>query len=84
MKCPRCGANLLMDDRQDVRVDDCPQCHAISVRRLELQRIIERSLPGAHIGRTTSAEVKREDERTSATHSRALPESRIPEGGDRK
>lgn len=61
MKCPRCGANLLVDGPQDVRVDDCPQCRAISVR-LELQRIIERSVPVAHFGTMTSDEVKRGDE----------------------
>lgn len=29
MKCPKCGADLIERDFQDVKVDACPDCHGI-------------------------------------------------------
>lgn len=44
MKCPVCTTtNLLMNDRQGVEIDYCPQCRGVWLDRGELDKIIERS-----------------------------------------
>jgi uncharacterized protein len=51
MKCPVCSVNLLMNERQGVEIDYCPQCRGVWLDRGELDKLIERS---------TSAAVNRE------------------------
>ena len=44
MKCPVCTTtDLLMNDRQGVEIDYCPQCRGVWLDRGELDKIIERS-----------------------------------------
>lgn len=43
MKCPNCGVNLLMTDRNGVEIDYCPDCRGIWLDRGELDKIIERA-----------------------------------------
>lgn len=48
MKCPVCTqVDLMMTDRQGVEIDYCPQCRGIWLDRGELDKIIERTAPGA-------------------------------------
>ena len=44
MKCPVCNTtDLLMNDRQGVEIDYCPQCRGVWLDRGELDKIIERT-----------------------------------------
>ena len=44
MKCPVCTTtDLLMNDRQGIEIDYCPQCRGVWLDRGELDKIIERS-----------------------------------------
>ena len=44
MKCPVCTTtDLLMNDRQGVEIDYCPQCRGVWLDRGELDKIIERT-----------------------------------------
>lgn len=43
MKCPVCGVELMMTNRQGVEIDYCPQCRGVWLDRGELDKIIERS-----------------------------------------
>jgi uncharacterized protein len=43
MKCPICGIELKMADRQGIEVDYCPQCRGVWLDRGEIDKIIERS-----------------------------------------
>lgn len=44
MKCPVCTTtDLLMNDRQGVEIDYCPQCRGVWLDRGELDKIIERA-----------------------------------------
>lgn len=43
MKCPVCGVELRMAERQGVEIDYCPDCRGIWLDRGELDKIIERS-----------------------------------------
>jgi uncharacterized protein len=44
MKCPVCTTtDLMMNDRQGVEIDYCPQCRGVWLDRGELDKIIERS-----------------------------------------
>ena len=43
MKCPNCGIDLLMAERQGVEIDYCSQCCGIWLDRGELDKIVERS-----------------------------------------
>lgn len=47
MKCPICNVDLVMADRLGVEIDYCPQCRGIWLDRGELDKIIERSVPGS-------------------------------------
>jgi uncharacterized protein len=44
MKCPICGTDLVMAERQGVEIDYCPQCRGVWLDRGELDKILERSL----------------------------------------
>lgn len=46
MLCPVCHVGLAMTDRQGVEIDYCPQCRGVWLDRGELDKIIERSMPG--------------------------------------
>ena len=43
MKCPVCGATLLMSERHGVEIDYCPECRGIWLDRGELDKIVERA-----------------------------------------
>ena len=44
MKCPVCTeVNLLMNTREGIEIDYCPQCRGIWLDRGELDRLIERA-----------------------------------------
>ena len=43
MKCPNCGATLVMSDRQGVEIDYCPDCRGVWLDKGELDKIIERA-----------------------------------------
>ena len=44
MKCPTCtDTALVMNDRQGVEIDYCPQCRGVWLDRGELDKLIERS-----------------------------------------
>ena len=46
MKCPVCKeVNLLMNTREGIEIDYCPQCRGIWLDRGELDRLIERAEP---------------------------------------
>lgn len=46
MKCPVCEeVNLLMNTREGIEIDYCPQCRGIWLDRGELDRLIERAEP---------------------------------------
>ena len=47
MKCPHCNIALVMTDRSGIEIDYCPQCRGVWLDRGELDKIIERSAPGA-------------------------------------
>jgi Zn-finger nucleic acid-binding protein len=43
MKCPRCGVDLAISDRQGIEIDFCPQCRGVWLDRGELDKITERA-----------------------------------------
>src|SRR3546814_8423466 len=45
MPCPVCKVPLVMNDRQGVEIDYCPQCRGVWLDRGELDKIIERTRP---------------------------------------
>jgi len=48
MDCPVCkNVKLVMSDRQGIEIDYCPTCRGVWLDRGELDKIIERSVPGA-------------------------------------
>ena len=48
MNCPICpNVNLVMSERQGIEIDYCPQCRGVWLDRGELDKVIERSLPGS-------------------------------------
>lgn len=48
MKCPHCpDVTLLMNERQGVEIDYCPQCRGVWLDRGELDTLIERSASAA-------------------------------------
>ena len=50
MKCPICiEPDLVMAERQGVEIDYCPKCRGVWLDRGELDKIIERSVPGAAV-----------------------------------
>lgn len=47
MECPVCkNVSLVMSERQGIEIDYCPNCRGVWLDRGELDKIIERSLPG--------------------------------------
>ena len=47
MECPVCkNVGLVMSERQGIEIDYCPNCRGVWLDRGELDKIIERSLPG--------------------------------------
>ncbi len=47
MQCPVCNTvQLVMSERQGIEIDYCPQCRGVWLDRGELDKIIERSVPG--------------------------------------
>ena len=44
MKCPNDGTTLLMNERNGVEIDYCPECRGVWLDRGELDKIIERSV----------------------------------------
>lgn len=47
MQCPIDGTELVMAERQGIEIDYCPKCRGVWLDRGELDKIIERSTPGA-------------------------------------
>ena len=48
MDCPACrNVQLLMSERQGIEIDYCPNCRGVWLDRGELDKIIDRSAPGA-------------------------------------
>ena len=41
--CPVCGVELQTVERQDVRIDQCPNCRGVWLDRTELDKVIERN-----------------------------------------
>ena len=46
LTCPVCRVALVMSERQNIEIDDCPKCRGVWLDRGELDKIIERS-PGS-------------------------------------
>ncbi len=46
MKCPVDNSDLVMSDRQGIEIDYCPKCRGVWLDRGELDKLIERSVPG--------------------------------------
>ena len=46
MKCPNCSETLVMTERQGIEIDYCPKCRGVWLDRGELDKIIDRSVPG--------------------------------------
>ena len=46
MLCPVCRTDLMMTDRQGVKIDYCPRCRGVWLDRGELDKIVERSAGG--------------------------------------
>ena len=44
MNCPVCNVKLLINNRQGIEIDYCPDCRGIWLDRGELDKIIERSV----------------------------------------
>jgi uncharacterized protein len=50
MQCPVCkNVGLVMSERQGIEIDYCPNCRGVWLDRGELDKIIERSLPGGAV-----------------------------------
>ena len=49
MKCPNCNETLVMSERQGVEIDYCPKCRGVWLDRGELDKIIEKSVPGSQL-----------------------------------
>ena len=47
MNCPLDNTTLAMVERQGVEIDYCPTCRGVWLDRGELDKIIDRSVPGA-------------------------------------
>lgn len=47
MNCPICNVTLAISEKQGIEIDYCPKCRGIWLDRGELDKIIERSAPGA-------------------------------------
>jgi uncharacterized protein len=59
MNCPVCKIPLNLSERQGVEIDYCPQCRGVWLDRGELDKIIEKSLPGGSPrGETPSASMQ--------------------------
>lgn len=43
MKCPVCGIDLTISERQGIEIDYCPKCRGVWLDRGEIDKIIERS-----------------------------------------
>jgi Zn-finger nucleic acid-binding protein len=43
MRCPTCGTDLKVTERQGVKLDCCPRCQGVWLERGELDTIVERS-----------------------------------------
>jgi Zn-finger nucleic acid-binding protein len=54
MLCPTCKVELKLADRQGIEIDYCPQCRGVWLDRGELDKIVERSLTAAPVGRLTA------------------------------
>ena len=46
MKCPNCSETLVMTERQGIEIDYCPKCRGVWLDTGELDKIIDRSVPG--------------------------------------
>ena len=69
MYCPVCKeVALVMADRQGIEVDYCPQCRGVWLDRGELDKIIERSVPGTAAPRPTDPRRPGYDSRPQPTH----------------
>lgn len=69
MKCPNCGVDLLMAERQGVEIDYCSQCRGVWLDRGELDKILERATAECEETQARTA-------RTSGSDSPAAPEER--------
>lgn len=43
MRCPTCGSELKIAERQGIEIDYCPQCRGVWLDRGELDKLIERT-----------------------------------------
>jgi Zn-finger nucleic acid-binding protein len=47
MKCPHCvEPHLVIAERQGIEIDYCPNCRGVWLDRVELDKLIERSVVG--------------------------------------
>ena len=57
MNCPVCkNVNLVMSERQGIEIDYCPQCRGVWLDRGELDKMIEKAIPGTPAPRMESRE----------------------------
>ena len=68
MKCPVDGTELVMSDRQGVEIDYCPSCRGVWLDRGELDKIIDRSVPGAAGAPDPQGGASAADPRAGAPH----------------
>jgi Zn-finger nucleic acid-binding protein len=52
MRCPDCEVDLLLGDRAGVEINYCSKCRGVWLERGNLDKIIERSLPGGVAAQT--------------------------------
>jgi Zn-finger nucleic acid-binding protein len=45
LSCPLCNVPLLGERRQNVEIDQCPQCRGVWLDRNELDKIMDRERP---------------------------------------
>ena len=41
MKCPKCGAQLVEQERRGIKIDSCPECHGMWVDQGEIDLLIK-------------------------------------------
>jgi len=56
MKCPKCGADLQVEDHHGVEIDRCPECHGVWFDAGEAELLSEKESAG--IGNILSAVVR--------------------------
>jgi hypothetical protein len=46
MKCPKCGADLIVEEYHGIEIDRCPECHGIWFDAGEAELLIDKESAG--------------------------------------